>query len=404
MSNAQPVVVRLLDPAEDKLLAKVFNLAERHKRWLGMLPPSAYVEYAAKRLILVALRGEDLLGYTIFRLPKTRVTLVQLCVDPAHRREGTAKLLVDELSRLHADREGIALRCRRDWPATNAWPRLGFEVRSNAPGRSREGHLLTAWWRDHGHDDLFSSLDAESARVTVAMDTNVFRDLHEEGRGERAEQSRALTADWLADDIELVLTPGNLLEFNAIDDAALRQRLLGTAHASYHIIGRPPADGPDPAVELTTQIVEGLPADDLIRDTSLRNDARLVAQAAAGGAEAFVTRDENVVRLLAAAAAPFIDLWISTPADLIVHLDEIRDAASYSPVAAGHRVHGCRRRCPGRRRTEAAAQPRSRRTPHRVQGSTAFCRTGSWPVRCPTRRPGAGRLGRGCGLLRHCRR
>ncbi|WP_435769663.1 GNAT family N-acetyltransferase [Nocardioides sp. SYSU DS0651] len=332
MSNAQPVVVRLLDPAEDKLLAKVFNLAERHKRWLGMLPPPAYVEYVAKRLILVALRGEDLLGYMIFRLPKTRVTLVQLCVDPAHRRQGIAKLLVDELSRLHADREGIALRCRRDWPATNAWPRLGFEVRSNAPGRSREGHLLTAWWRDHGHDDLFSSLDAESARVTVAMDTNVFRDLHEEGRGERAEQSRALTADWLADDIELVLTPGNLLEFNAIDDAALRQRLLGTAHASYHIIGRPPADGPDPAVELTAQIVEGLPADDLTRDASLRNDAELVAQAAAGGAEAFVTRDENVVRLLAAAAAPFTDLWISTPADLIVHLDEIRDAASYSPV------------------------------------------------------------------------
>lgn len=112
MSNAQPVVVRLLDPAEDKLLAKVFNLAERHKRWLGMLPPPAYVEYEAKRLILVALRGEDLLSYTIFRLPKTRVTLVQLCVDPAHLREGIAKLLVDELSRLHADRGGIPIWSR----------------------------------------------------------------------------------------------------------------------------------------------------------------------------------------------------------------------------------------------------------------------------------------------------
>lgn len=332
MSKAQPVEVRLLDPAEGRLLAKVFDLAERHKRWFGMLPPPAYAEYAAKRLILVAVRGEDLLGYTIFRLPNTRVTLVQLCVEPALRRGGIAQLLVDELSSLHADREGIALRCRRDWPATNAWPRLGFEVRSNAPGRSKEGHLLTAWWRDHGHDDLFSSLAAESARMPVAMDSNVFRDLHEHGRGERAEQSQALTADWLADDIELVLTPGNLLEFNAIDDVALRQRLLGTAQASYQIVGRPPADGPDPAVELTAQIIGALPADELSRDTSLRTDAHLVAQAAAGGAEAFVTRDENAVSLLAAAAAPFTDIWISTPADLIVHLDEIRDAASYSPV------------------------------------------------------------------------
>lgn len=332
MSTALPVEVRLLDPAEDTLLAKVFDLAERHKRWLGMLPPPAYAEYAAKRLILVAVQGEDLLGYTIFRLPNTRVTLVQLCVEPALRRGGIAQLLVDELSRLHADREGIALRCRRDWPATNAWPRLGFEVRSNAPGRSKEGHLLTAWWRDHGHDDLFSSLAAESARMSVAMDTNVFRDLHEDGRGECAEQSQALTGDWLADDIELVLTPGNLLEFNAIDDVALRQRLLGTAQASYQIIGRPPADGPDPAVEVTAQIIGAVPTDELARDPSLRTDAQLVAQAAVGAAEAFVTRDENVVRVLGAAAAPVTDIWISTPADLLVHLDEIRDAANYSPV------------------------------------------------------------------------
>lgn len=52
MSNAQTVVVRLLDSAEDKLLAMVFNLAERHKRWLGMLPPPAYAEYAEEALDL----------------------------------------------------------------------------------------------------------------------------------------------------------------------------------------------------------------------------------------------------------------------------------------------------------------------------------------------------------------
>lgn len=332
MSEAKTVEVRLLDPAENELLAKVFDLAERHKRWLGMLPHAAYTEYAAKRLVLIAVRGDCLLGYAIFRLPRTRVTLVQLCVEPAVRRGGVAQLLVDELSRLHADREGIALRCRRDWPAADAWPRLGFEVRSNAPGRSKEGHLLTAWWRDHGHDDLFSSLSAESARIAVAMDTNVFRDLHEDSRGEDAEQSQTLTADWLADDIELVLTPRNLLELNAIWDTALRQRLLGTAQASYQIVGRPPADGRDPADEVAAQIVSAIPADDLARDASLGADARLIAQAAAGGVGAFVTRDENVVRLLATAAAPFTDIWISTPAGLLVHLDEIRDAASYSPV------------------------------------------------------------------------
>lgn len=332
MSNAQTVVVRLLDPAEEDLLASVFDLAERHKRWLGMLPPKAFAEYAGKRSILIAVRGSDLLGYTIFRLPETRVTLVQLCVEPAVRGAGIAKLLVDELSRLHADRQGIALRCRRDWPASDAWPRLGFEVRSNAPGRSRAGHLLTAWWRDHGHTDLFSALSSDSSRMAVAIDTNVFRDLHEEGRGDRAEQSQALTVDWLADDIELVLTPGNLLEVNAIDDPALRQRLLATAQAAYNIVGRAPADGSNPAADLAAKVLGALPPEDLQRDSSLRTDAHLVAEAAVGGAEAFVTRDGNIVKLLSEAVAPFTDIWISTPADLIVHLDEIRDAASYSPV------------------------------------------------------------------------
>lgn len=146
-------------------------------------------------MILVAVRGEDPLGDTIFRFPKTRVTLVQLCVEPALRRRGIAQLLADKFSRIHAEREGIALRCRQDWPATNAWSRMGFEVGSNAPGRSRDGHPLAARWRDHGHDDLFSSLAADSERMPVAMDTNVFRDLHEDGRSRRRSPDPLLCSD-----------------------------------------------------------------------------------------------------------------------------------------------------------------------------------------------------------------
>jgi GNAT superfamily N-acetyltransferase len=327
------VEVRLLRHDEVDLLASVFGLAERHKKWLGVLSPAVYEENAAAGRILVAVDRDQLLGYAMFYVARRRVRLAHLCVEPAERQHGVARLLVNELSRLHASQDGISLRCRRDWSASKAWPKLGFEVRSNRPGRSRAGHLLTAWWRDHGHPDLFSSLGQEAPRMVVAMDTNVFRDVHERDRGQGAAQSRSLTAEWLEEEIELVVTPGLTLELNQIPDVKVREALLGTAQSGfYRMVGRPPANGQNPADALEQAIVAGIPDEILVLDPSLRADARMLAEAECGGADAFVTRDDNAVEYLTTAAAPFTDIWVSSPTDLIVHLDEVRDAVSYSPV------------------------------------------------------------------------
>lgn len=333
MSEPSQVEVRLLGGSDEQLVAAVFELAERHKRWLGMLAPAVFEENAAAGRILAALDGEQVLGYAMFYVARRRVRLAQLCVEPRERGRGVARALIEELSRLHADQEGIALRCRRDWPAAQAWSKLGFEVRSNRRGRSEAGHLLTAWWRDHGHPDLFSSALRDEPRMVTAIDTNIFRDLHELDRGAGTEQSRSLAAEWLEAEIELVVTPGVSVELNNIAENSLREALLGTAQSgAYRVIGRAPAAGPNPAEALEEAIVAGIPAQALARDRSLRSDARMLAEAECGGATAFVTRDQNAVEYLTAAAAPVTDIWISTPTDLIVHLDEVRDAVSYSPV------------------------------------------------------------------------
>lgn len=333
MTDGGDIEVKLLAAPDDHWVRYVFELAERHKKWLGVLAPVVYAENAAAGRILVAIRDGRLLGYVMFYVARRRVRVAHLCVEPDVRRLGVGRLLIDELSRLHGNQDGISLRCRRDWEATRAWPKLGFEVRSNRAGRSEAGHLLTAWWRDHGHPDLFSSVPADEPRLVTAMDTNVFRDLHELKRGPEAAQSRSLAAEWLENELELVLTPGISVELNQVPDPRVREVLLGTAQSGrYRVIGRGPAEGENPADVLEQSIVGGIPSHALERDPSLAADARLLAEAECGGAAAFVSRDENAVEHLMVAAAPFTDIWISTPTDLIVHLDEARDAVNYSPL------------------------------------------------------------------------
>ena len=325
--------VRLLQPDEPVLLDQVVELGDQHKKWLGLLTRAAFTEYAVDQQILIAVAGDTVLGYALFALPRQRIRLAHLCVAEEARHKGVARSLVDQLSTMHADRQGIVLRCRRDWPANKYWPALGFTVLSNRSGRSKSGHLLTAWWLDHGVPDLFSTTSAENPRLVVAIDTNVFRDLHEINRGADAEQSTSLQADWLQDEIQLVLTARTHIELNDHPEPKVRESLLNTANGGlYPIIGRPGPGQADLADLIEHQLIAAIPARVLELDSSLRTDARLLAEADAGQADAFVSRDANALEILSAAAENVSDVWVSSPTDLIVHLDELRDAANYSPA------------------------------------------------------------------------
>jgi ribosomal protein S18 acetylase RimI-like enzyme len=324
--SGDAVEIRTLQPDESDLLDQVIDLGDRNKKTLGFTTRVTFSEYAGRGRIFVAVRGCELLGYVLFDLPGHRVRLGHLCVAESSRDLGIARRLVDHLSEQYRDRLGISLRCRRDWDAARLWPKLGFEAQSNAPGRSMAGHLLTAWWRDHGHPDLFTAAAAERPRTLVAMDSNVFRDLHEPGRGAQAAESKALLADWLSDEIELVVTPTLRTELNTHTDAGKREALMNAVTRYRTVRG-------DLTIvdELEDALLGKLPQEDLTRDPSLRIDARLIAEAYAGGAIAFVSRDQSAVEKLGAVVEQRAELWVSTPTDLIVHLDEMQEAANYSP-------------------------------------------------------------------------
>jgi hypothetical protein len=143
--------------------------------------------------------------YLLYRVSRQRATIVHLCVDPACRALGVARLLVEELKQVTKPLTGIGLRCRQDNHAKLLWPKMGFTAMGRKPGRGKDRHELTFWWFDHGHPDLLSSKAPEDRRSPVVIDANVFFDL--QGCDSRnGEDSQVLQADWVQGTIELYVT------------------------------------------------------------------------------------------------------------------------------------------------------------------------------------------------------
>jgi ribosomal protein S18 acetylase RimI-like enzyme len=318
---------RLVDVAADSdVFRAVFKLGESQSRYVGMLTPAAWRQYADNGTILAAVGEADvLLGYVAFRLPRNDVVVAHLVVAPHAQHRGVARLLVDELSRRYNHRRGLSARCRRDWPANDMWPRLGFVPRGERPGRSLKGHLLTDWWRDHGHHDLLSWDGPRATTVPVICDANVFIDLHGTNAGEAAVQVRYLLKEVLGDRIELLVTPELRNELNRNNNLAVRTRMLRTADLYPHL---------SVSHASLEQAREAL-VDMLGREPDgarNRSDLMQVAWAAAAHVPAMVTRDNPAMRRLSQAAGS-VGVRLVSPEEVVVLVDEIESAPSYTPSA-----------------------------------------------------------------------
>jgi hypothetical protein len=175
---------------------------------------------------------------------------------------------------------------------------------------------LTQWYRDHGHPDLFSVL--ENTRETAALDHNILNDLSS-SRREGAE-SRLLLDPWLAEYIELCVTDEVHHEIHDATEPELRRRLH--AHASSFRRLAPPAGDWRP---LEPAIAALIPA-------AQPADHRHLSKSLSGGADFFVTRDEDVLRGADEIAEQF-GIAVLRPEVLISTLDQRRAAGTYEPAA-----------------------------------------------------------------------
>lgn len=137
------------------------------------MPDAGFADRVERGTLLAAVSGDAVVGYVLFDLPGDRIRLVHLCTATEARGRGIARALVDAVAGAHPHQYALEAVCRRDWPANEMWPTLGFRPVAQRAGRGLLRHLLTIWRRDQEQPTLFTEL--VSTRLRVVLDHNVFQ-------------------------------------------------------------------------------------------------------------------------------------------------------------------------------------------------------------------------------------
>lgn len=311
--------------SESEHLDSVIKLHSGAKATLGFLPLGVFKEQADKGCLLVAMDTTGFVaGYALYGLPRREVRLTHLCISNAHRGQGCARILIEEIFNRHPDRTGIRAKCRRSFPANSMWPHLDFTPLNDLPGRSAQGHLLTTWWRDFGHPTLFTNIVTDvDRRIFATIDTDVFIDLDISVQPTRSDESLGLLADWISDEAQFLITKEVAVEVNRQDDAALRQRQVVRANA-FPQAGETSQSFLESKEKLYA-IIRKAPTN--VHDIS---DLNQIARTHAAKISTFITRDEPL-RSAHTKSAAALGVKIIAPGDFITALwSSIND--TYAPV------------------------------------------------------------------------
>lgn len=274
-------------------------------------------------MLIAAVGGDEFLGYIAYRVSGDRAILIHLCVTEQARRTHVASMLVDYVKQATKEQglRGLGLSCRADFDANLVWPRFGFSPRGERQGKKKEGSILKLWWFDHGLPDLFSlAASAETRRIQVAIDANVFYDLIcDRAQGE---ESRSLEADWLEPEIELCITDEIYYE---IDRGDLNTKEANRRMVEWYRLLRPDEQQRQRAAAIVKQILgDG-------KNDRERSDRAHLIKASAAGIAVFLTRDD-AVRAKSGELQARLNIRALTPLELITELDEIRRQPAYQPA------------------------------------------------------------------------
>ena len=323
--------VEFLKLASDDLGA-VDDLMKRNSRTLGFLPTEALTDYLHKgRVFGAKIEGERLVGYLLYAPSQSSFRIVQLCISQEFRGRGIASQLLEELKGVATTQSAITLSCRRDFPAHDMWPKLGFVPIGERPGRSLAGHLLNLWHlplnpANQMELGLFKAQTSDET-VDVIIDAQVFYDLSNPDSDE-SDRSKALLSDFLVGSLNLWTTDELLNEIDRSDDPEQRRvgrdRIAQFPHVTY---------SPRLVDDFHGRLRAILPD----RTPSQVSDIRQLAKAASSDVNIFVTRDQPLLRK-AQDIADLTNLRVLSPTELIIEIHELLEGQSYGP----ERVSGLR--------------------------------------------------------------
>jgi len=186
-------------------LEQIKTVYRANKRELGFLPDGAFEERLERGQILVAKFGELIVGYVLFAVnQKSEVRIAHLAVESTHRGLGLSRCLVDRIRSDFASYSRIRLNCRADFQAAKIWHSLGFVAGKRIAGKKIDGSELIVFSARLNDMPLFDQLSNQDQPLVVC-DANVCIDIRYPDRP-RHENASGILADWLADEISLVVT------------------------------------------------------------------------------------------------------------------------------------------------------------------------------------------------------
>lgn len=296
------------------------NLGDKNSKTLGFLPKSAFEKYAKSGQLIGAFDKEsnEFLGYLLYRISYNRVTIVHCCIDSAHRNKNVAQKLVTKLKQTTKQYDGIKLSCRNDYGIDKVWERFNFVPIKEKKGRSKLGLPLTIWWYPHYQNNLLSQIsDFElSNKIVAVIDMNIFLDIKEE----REEESLALKSDWLLSEAVLYYTREIYNEINRGKTQSEKNK--NRSLLSYY------KELPFNEEEFT-QVLNELKNEFIRKNENDKSDLNHLAYSISGGAQYFITRDENLLKNKAFFNK--YDLIIYRPSEFITRLDENIQVSKYKP-------------------------------------------------------------------------
>jgi len=306
--------IRTLDASD---IDAVDRLRKTNSATLGFLPCEALLAHLQKGWVLGAKEGDgSLAAYVLFARRARDVRVAHLCVTREFRGKGLAKKLIERLA-TDSRKQGflaLELHCRRDFAANATWEKLGFIPWGEKPGRAASGTTLTLWRRELVQSDQLKLVfdGAGHGAIDVIMDAQVLFDLETPDPDGPAATSKALLADFLADELSLKITDECLVEIDRKDDDEQRKRSRQQA-LRFQLV----AYNDSSFRQIRAALEEVLPT----TTDSDRSDIKQLAKAAASNATYFATRDNRLLDR-AVEINGLTGLKVLSPARIIVDIHE----------------------------------------------------------------------------------
>lgn len=315
-------------------LPRVKELWRRNSRTLGFFPEGAFEDHAAKRSILIAEGAGEFLGYLLYRAVRRgsvwpRAIVVHLCIQEDCRGKGISRALVEGLREITKDRFlQIELKCRRDYEATELWPRFGFTYTGEEIGRA--GSPIAHWIMPLRQLPLMALLNEVQSQsgFRAVIDANVLYRLQDTIPSSPAdakvlsEEAKALHESWLSDDVLLLVTDESFNEIQRNENPTERSRRLRYAKQYQRVVCQ------SQEVQIAWQSLSPLfPRKPGINTES---DIRQVANAIAANADCFITQDRGLLRKSEEIYHKF-GIKLMSPGQFIGQVDEVIREAQYRP-------------------------------------------------------------------------